>query len=39
MPRSLLSAIALVAAAALVRADAFDDYTNPLLLKAAASNT
>ena len=37
MFRSLLAAVAVLAAAASVRADAFDDYTNPLLIKAAAS--
>ncbi len=37
MLRSLFAAIACLALAASARADAFDDYTNPLLIKAAAS--
>ena len=39
LPRSLLAAVAFLAAAAAVRADAFDEYTNPLLNKAAASDS
>jgi hypothetical protein len=37
MPRFVLSAVACLAAAAVVHADAFDEYTNQLLNKAAAS--
>jgi hypothetical protein len=37
MPRPLLATVALLALAAAARPDAFDDYTNPLLVKAAAS--
>ena len=38
MPRSLLAAIACLALAGAARADAFDEYTNPLLNKAVASD-
>ncbi len=37
MPRFVLSAVACLAAASVVHADAFDEYTNQLLNKAAAS--
>jgi hypothetical protein len=38
MPRSVLAALSCLALAGFARADAFDEYTNPLLNKAAASD-